>query len=647
MARRLDGVPRPTTPVTRPTDVPAPVTTTPAAPIATRPGWTGPTPAPGAVTDNFTPTRPGAAAAAVKLANEVFLSPSGNLVARAGQDKPLTAVEMGDTLTRAAQSAERGVNLFNSPGLTVPQKEAALASLSAAFATGTDPAKFGGNKDQALQTRASVGPLMLDLAKSLDPAKPDQKALQDKVIGAYLKALETEPHGQLRNFLLFDLDRIKGSLPAEVRPTIDGLMREVAPLAPPYEDWFKNGNTQFKLEYYVGDGFWEEEVGAYVSQGFKKTENPDGTVTLTKHLERERTLNDGTKEKYVTDVELKMHNGPAGLFEKMNDPSVAGVVYSGHANYGREVPSHIAGAPAMTGAKAFFSLQCGGKGTHNALLDKFPDLQVVSSKNSSYGYQDRATLMNSIEGIANRLPWSAISTKNTSSNSDNYYFPTDTLIGRRSIDTDRDGKADAWDRVLNVNPFHPQAEIDAQLTAKDPQRPVEQLDGRALTGSVLRFWRMAGYNEWADPMKDQGVVAGGYFEGKKTDPLFKVAEQKGEDGKSVVGVQVNSQYAHASEEVLGAALHYELGKQAALKAGLPEADAKAAGLLMAAKSLDIDTSYNDNDAWKALLKFNGLPETITHHDAMDANHLDENFSAGGTRTVAAFKETLKAKGVAL
>ena len=42
--------------------------------------------------------------------------------------------------------------------------------------------------------------------------------------------------------------------------------------------------------------------------------------------------------------------------------------------------------------------------------------------------------------------------------------------------------------------------------------------------------------------------------------------------------------------MLGAALHYELGKQAALKAGLPEADAKAAGLLMAAKDLDIDLS---------------------------------------------------------
>ena len=651
MTGRITPNSTPTTPVTRPTGTPAAVTTTPAVPVSTpttRPGWTGPTTTPTAVTDGFRPTRPGApAAAAVALAPDVYLSASGNFVSRPGQDKPLTAMELGDTLNQAAQAAEKGTNVFSNPGLSVPQKEAALASLSAAFTTGMDPAKFNGNKDQALQTRASAGPLMLDLAKSLDATKPDQKALQDKVIGAYLKALETEPHGQLRNFLLFDLDRIKGSLPDAVRPTIDGLMKEVAPLAPPYEDWFKNGKTDFKLEYYVGDGFWEEEVKSYVDQGFKKTENPDGTATLTKHLERERTLNDGTTQKYVTDVELHMHNGPDGLFDKMNDPNVSGVVYSGHANYGREVPSHLANSPAMNGSKAFFSLQCGGKGVHNALLDKFPDLQVVSSKNSSYGYQDRATLMNSIEGIANRLPWSSISTKNTSNNSDNYYFPTDTLIARRSTDSDRDGKADNWDRVLNVNPFHPQADIDAQLTAKDPKRPVEQLDGSALTGSVLRFWRMAGYNEWAEPLKDQGVVGGGFYAGKKTDPLFKVAEQRGEDGKSVLNVQVNSQYAHASEEVLGAAMHFELGKQAALKGGLSQSDATAAGLLMAAKALDIDTGSNDDEAWKAVLKFNGLPANITHHDAMEANHLDETFSAGGARTLAAFKETLRAKGVAL
>ncbi len=646
MPRRIDRPTTPTTTPTRPTTTPA--TTTPATPApANRPGWAGPTGNVTPVTDNFATTPKGGAAKSVKLGAELYLSPSGNFVSRAGQDKPLTPVEMGDTLTRAAQQAEVGVNVFARPELTLPQKQAALDALLASFTTGKDPSKFAGNADQALQTRASAAPLILDLARSLDPSKAPQKALQDKVLAGYLKAMDGEPHGQLRNFMLFDLDRAKGQLPGAMRPTIDGLMREVAPLAPPYEEWFKNGNTNFKLDYYVGDSFWDEELNSYAAEGFKRTDNPDGTVSMTKHLERERQLNDGTTQKFVTDVELKMHNGPQGMFDHMNDPSVAGVVYSGHANYGREVPSHLGGAPAMSGAKAFFALQCGGKGVHNALVEKFPDLQVVSSKNSSYGYQDRKTLMNTIDGIAGRLPWSQISTKNASSNVDNYYFPSDTLISRRAQDRDHDGVADSWDRVLTVNPFHPQAAIDAQLTPKDPLKPVEQLDGRALTGSVLRFWRMAGYNEWAMPLKDQGLVGAGFFAGKKTDPIFKVESKGGEDGKPVLEVKVNSQYSHASEEVLGAALHYELGRQMASKAGLSASDAKAAGLLMAAEALNVDTGDHNDETWSALLKFNGLPANITHADAMAANSQDEELSAGGPRTLELFKATLKAKGVSL
>jgi hypothetical protein len=402
-----------------------------------------------------------------------------------------------------------------------------------------------------------------------------------------------------------------------------------------------------KVDYYAGDGFWEEEINAYVSQGFTRKDNADGTVSLTRHYDAERPQNDGPALKFQTDVELVMHNGPQGMFDHMNDPSVSAVVYSGHANYGREVPSHLPNAPDMKGGKAFFALQCGGKGVHDALLEHYPDLQVVASKNSSYGYQDRATFMNALDGISKRLPWSQISTQNGSRNSENYYFPSDTLISRRAQDRDHDGNVDAWDRVLNVNPFHPEAEIAAQLTPKSPGRRADELDGRAVTGAMLRFWRMAGYSEWAKDWENQGVLTKGFYDGKKTDPLFRTTEVSGEDGQKVLQVQVNSQYAHASEEVLGAAMHYELGRMAAKRGGLNDGDAKAAGLLMAAKALDIDTAYNDEDAWKVLLKYAALPAGISYQDAMSANHGNETYPAGSSGTLATFKRSLQAKGIAL
>lgn len=632
----------PTTPTNTPVATPTPGRGwTPATPGTIR------TPADGFGGPARTTTGSGAQ---IPLADQLFLSQSGHFVSRSGQDRPVTALEQGETLFRAAQLAESGKDLFGDPRITLEQKTAALSSLKAAFsqANPSNPQSGGfQNADQALQTRASAAPLMVDLAKSLDPAKPADKALQGEVVSAYLELLQTEPHGLNRNFMIYDLDRAKGQLPDEVRPAIDGLMREVAPLTPPYDQWFKDGNTKLRLEYYVGDGFWDEELRAYEQNGFARKDNPDGTVTLSRRYAHQRELNDGSRERIETNVELVMHNGPQGMFQKMNDPKVHGVIYSGHANYGREVPSHLSGATDQNGAKVFFGLQCGGKGVHNALLERFPDLHVVSSKNSSYGYQDRSTVLNALEGISKRLPWSQISVKNSSSNSDNYYFPSDTLISRRAVDRDRDGKVDSWDRVVNYNTFPPQQDIERQLTPSDPGRPADQLDGRALHGAILRFHRMAGYNEWAEGQKDQGVLNAGFFEGKRQDPLYRLTEVRGEDGQNVYKLQVNSQYGHANEEVLGAALHYELGRTFAQRAGLSGSDAKAAGLLMAAKALDVDTGYEDEAAWKALLRYAGLPERVSFSDAMHANHANEHYSAGASDTLRAFKQSLSSAGIAI
>lgn len=591
---------------------------------------------------NPVPLRPGAS---------LFLSSAGHIVGDSSQSAPASVQEQGELLFQAAQLSETtGENLFAQPSLTVERKAAALISLRQAFnAANPELSRTNGfaNKTQALQTRAAAAPLLLDLAKSLDSSQPTQRALQEQALNAYLQLLESEPHGLARNFMIYDLDRAKGALPHSARPQIDTLMREVAPLTPPYEEWFKNGNTKLKVDYYVGNGFWEEEIDAYVSRGFTKKENHDGTVTLKKPYTYERDLNDGSTQRIQTEVELTMHDGPQELFEKMNDPKTHMVVYSGHANYGREVPSHLRGAPEQAGAKAFFLLQCGGKGVHDAVLERYPDLQVVSSKNSSYASQDHETFLNALEGISKRQPWSQISTQNTRRNSDNYYFPSDTLLAKRALDRDKDGKVDSWDRVVNYDTFHPQAHVSAQLTPQDPGKAADVLDGRAVHGAILRFQRLAGYNQWAQPMQNQGVLNAGYYEGAPTDPLVKLTPVRGEDGGEVYKLQVNKHYAHATEETLGAALHYELGRYFAQREGLSPGDAKAAGLLMAAKAIDVDTGQLDRETWKALLDHAQLPPSIKLADAQNANHADEHFSAGGAHTLSLFKESLQSVGVAI
>jgi hypothetical protein len=95
------------------------------------------------------------------------------------------------------------------------------------------------------------------------------------------------------------------------------------------------------------------------------------------------------------------------------------VIYSGHANYGRNVQSRLDGGAPLIGRKVFFGLQCGGKSVHNDLLAKYPELQIVQSRSSSYGGEDRRTLMNALEGFARRAAWADIAAENKRKSSDN------------------------------------------------------------------------------------------------------------------------------------------------------------------------------------------------------------------------------------
>ncbi|MCK6550768.1 hypothetical protein L6R52_33330, partial [Myxococcota bacterium] len=588
------------------------------------------------------PAAPARAAglAEVPLGPSLFLSKSGNLVPEAGLDRTRNAQELGDTLFKASMRAEDGENLFRSPAITVEQKSLALTSLVAAFnSANLDMPAVGGwrNKEQALQVRSTVAPLVLDLAESLSSKKPAEAELQKKAVEQYLKLLESEPHGLNRNFMIFDLDQTKAKLPAQFHAVIDGLMKEVAPEKPFYDEWFANGNTKLAVDYHVGKGFWEEEVQFWVAKGYEKRDNGDGTLTLSKRLEVNGV---------ATDVEMRMYDGPDAMFRKMNDPKVHLVVYSGHANYGRHVSSRLPNGTPQLGNKVFFGLQCGGKGVHNMLLEKYPELQVVQSKNSSYPDEDRYTLENALNGIAARTTWTEISKKNSRENSDNYYFPTDTLVKKRAEDRDGDGIVDAWDRVVNYNMFHPQASIDQEFVAKDPGRAADTLDGRAIEGALARFLRIVSYNEWAEHLKDQRVLTHGFYEGTPQDPLFKVTKERDAEGP-LFKVEVNKCFAQMSEESLGAAMHYELGRQECERQGLPPTDAKAAALLMVAKCLDVDQGQMDQQIWRAMVTWAGLPATVTYQDAIDSAKLDKDMGAGTRETLAAYKQKLAAKGIQL
>lgn len=575
-----------------------------------------------------------------KIDGGLFLSGAGYLVTKAGQQQPPTAIEMGDALYQAANRyAERDVNLFAKPGISTEHKALALTALQLGFNSTLNQVPVAGgfqNDEQRLQLRSCAAPLMLDLAVSTANTAAG-RALRTRALQTYFDCLKTETNGNNRNFMVYDLERKKAQLPAEVRPVIADLMKEVAQTDPPYTKWFANGNNKLVIDYNVGAGFWEEETQFWINQGFVRRDNPDGSMTLSKELEA-----DGQKTKF----ELVMRNGPDAMFQRMDDPNVHIVVYSGHANYGRNVLNRIDAGKPLAGAKVFFGLQCGGKFVHNAILDKYADLQVVQSKNSSYGHQDRYTLLHAIEGFAKRQSWAQISDKNRRENSDNYYFPSDALTRKKAEDRDHDGITDAWDRVVQHNAFKPQAGIDRELTPQDPGVAADRIDGRGLSAALQRFLRVAGYNDYAEALQNQRVLTDGFFEGGAQAPVFELKETRDAEGPLQL-VSVNKFYAHSSESTFGALLSYRLGKQAAEGERVAPDLAKANGLVMAAKCLDIDTTNYDQQIWRALLKFEGLPQNLRFEDALAAAKADEHMTAGTRANVRAYLDQLKAGGVQL
>jgi hypothetical protein len=283
-------------------------------------------------------------------------------------------------------------------------------------------------------------------------------------------------------------------------------------------------------------------------------------------------------------------------------------------------------------------LQCVGEGVHLSIRAKYRDLQVVQSKNSSYPNEDRATFLNTILGFARRADWLDISKTNREQNSSNYYFPADALIAKRAQDEDGNGVSDNFDRVAHYNLFHPKAAFDQELTPKDPGVAADALDGRALNGAVDLLWRLAAYNSWTQELKGQVVLGDGYYEGTPKDPLFRKTPAK-EDGQDIIRLEVNKCYAHTSESLLGACLHYETGFEEGMKNGLSQPDAELSGMLMAAKFLEVDSATtNAQGAWQAMLKFEGLPATRSYGDALASANLDHDMAAGTPETLADLKQ---------
>lgn len=599
-------------------------------------------------TGSTTPSTPGTTSVA---SGSLGQTPSGDavffkggfFVAKSDAPLPSKPTEVGDSLFMVASliaASDPKTNVF--AGLDTAQKGQLFATLQQALQQVPPdiglPAGYD-NAMQAKQQRASVATTMLELMRSMDSSDPEQRLLQDSVLKSYAAMAKAETSSPLRDSMVFQLHNNKDCLvTTEQRAISDDAMNAFAPTKPPYDEWFKDGNDTLKVVCHTGGEFFESEIKRWKGYGFSEVaqgSNSSKTI-LQKTFERNGVS---------TKVRLTMMRGSTGTFDQMNDPDTHIVAYSGHSGWGKNIPSALRRAPEEEGKKLVLVNQCCGRGIINKFRDHYPDSQLITTRNSSFEREDFATFKKTIEGIALRRSWAAISNDirddHYSNSRDNYYFPNDAQLRMRARDRDHDGIQDIVDRLVNFNTFEVEVDSHNEFTAHKHHKPVDQLEGTKVHEATQIVNTTTKFSDFLENYgTGESYVAKGYYQAQSDkDPMVRITRQD-VDGMDSYVVQVNSDYAHASEEAIKAETFYMSAMTPPVKRPHDSAlDTTLKGLILVAHSLAIDSGSRDKEIFQALCQYHGLPNDIdvwSVKSCVEMNHV----YAGSAASVSKLKEKL-------
>lgn len=567
----------------------------------------------------------------VELGNGVWWLPNGPLASDAGQ-APDTAdvAALGDVLYRAARLVDdlpASGRLFETD---TPGRAAELQSqLHAALRLGTAPPP-GVEPRQALQLRSSAHTLLVHLLECLPNAGPLAEANQEAEEHA-LKFAREEAHPALGEAFTYALHRVRGALTDAGRSAIDALYAERVPTAPPYAEWFgtddenkADGPPTLVVHWSAGrgsEGFFRGSVELLERAGFALEDGESAAVPGPAWFRRA----------YGDDliVRLRLVEYASDVFATMADPGVHIVGYDGHSDIGRNMRRSLRRAPDMAGAKLVFYGLCAGKDALFRVRERYPKAQIMTSFNSSYfrtatgpdgqrrmvESENFNALMEVLSGIAERHDWATIRDSirknaippywrrlHALPGGMNYITPIDTGLTASVLDSDRDGQADALDRLVNFNAFDVADDTAAEFVPRDPGRPADALDGTDVHVAANVCNTTVLYNPLTKKYNDLGrIVGGGYADFGDAVPIVRVADIE-LDGEPAWALQVNHRYAHMSEEALRAVALYAFNAHIAAAAEAEEEGADAEGDGEAAEKSEreppaIDGTYRER--WRA------------------------------------------------
>jgi len=560
--------------------------------------------------------------------------------------------------------------LFAEPGqspvkaMSLGDKEAVvdrlLVGLTQCKAGGTPPGYEG--PSQAAQQRSASATVLREIMGSLAGASGQGRLLQDKCLKALVALVEKEDVPGLRDHMAFHLGAHKDALPtAEQKAVVDKAFETFAPVKPPYDEWFANGNKTLRVTCHTGGEFFDSEIRRWKGEGFTvKTEGSWNTPTIL-----EKTIKNA--EGVETVVELAMYKEVNGTFRKMDDENTHVVAYSGHSGWGKNIPGELARAPDQAGPKKLMLIhQCCGQGIINKIRDKYPDTDLVTTRYSSIEPEDFFAFKTMLNGIANRKTYDQIHTEIANgsygqNSNNNYITPSDELTRMKSLDHDKDGQADLLDRLFDFNTFDVAGDTATAFVGREPTRRDQVLGGERLHRVVQFVNVTTGFSHYLDEHeKGNPFLSGGYFSPQPGSPdenkMFTITkktvdiaatgasiihhhEKRGGKTQEVFEVKLNEKFAHASEEALKAGLFVAVARD--LGDGRTKADRVLQGLMLVAHALNTDAEFGREQlVFDEIQKRLGLPDAIKYQDARTYLNADSHVYAGSRAGLDKWKAAL-------
>ena len=591
-------------------------------------------------------SRPSGALSSVR---RLSLAPGAAVDARdsmplVGGTRPKDWIGLADAFYGLAATIDRSPSGNVLAHLSLGQKSSLHARIDAAIRNKSFPTSITAvlANDQAAQLRSSAATILAELVDSLsgDTSARGQRLL-GKALSTAAALAEGETDPVLRDSMVFGLYRLQTQLPEELRAITRKLMREIPPLTPPYAAWLEDGKVVVDL---VVDGDAATVSGTtndLVSMGFERVGDGDPRVFR------------GSFGPQATGavIEVRVRESRDDIYANIDKPDVDVIWFSGHSNYGRAIATSLESAKAAPGtSKLIVADTCWGKDNMQQVRRLFPESELLTTFHGAT-YSDSMRAMRTLwDAVGGRKSWAAISDSLGGPIDGNWVTPADVMLRRRILDRDGDGRADALDRLYDVNLQHVESSVQRSFEPVTPEAPLHRL--QELYGVIAASWvnrGVSGYNSSLHALNAESrVTSAGFFKGAPTDPPVRFAAATLPDGQPGWTLSVNHRFAHMPEEALRLVAAYELNLFLSANDKRFEyygdpLRAKVNGLMAAAFTLSHDLSYDDDIVWKAFLRAYHLPDLdLSAIDSVLAPYEKVDSDAGCRAAVDAYIANLTA-----